>query len=276
MYKITKTILQIIGVPLAMILVSWAIIFFLSIMPVWANIIKIIIILILMTLVGPICRKIANTVANNDKNKIDEGFHEIRTELPKYTSSQDNHRNIVNYKNHRILTIDDNPHIHNDWKQLLKKDDTNFTIEEQSDIFDSSSDSESNSGFEIDSAFQGKEGLEKIILALKENRPYVMAIVDIRMPPGWDGVNTIEHILEVCPDLHIVISAVYSDYTCSDIVEKLGKSEKLVVLKYPYNNIEVQQFIIGLNKKIGSTQLIRIENALKQMAQVLKPQFVHL
>ena len=43
------------------------------------------------------------------------------------------------------------------------------------------------STFEIDSAFQGQEGLQKVEQALREGRPYAMAFVDVRMPPGWDG-----------------------------------------------------------------------------------------
>ena len=51
--------------------------------------------------------------------------------------------------------------------------------------------------FEIESAFQGKEGLEKVQRALEADRPYAMAFVDVPDAPGWDGVETIGHIWKV-------------------------------------------------------------------------------
>ena len=176
----------------------------------------------------------------------------------------DNNREVTCNNKHRVLVIDDNPRIHNDWKQLLEEDDTNIAIEEPLD-------SVKNRGFEIDSAFQGQEGLDKVKRALQEDRPYDMAIVDIRMPPGWDGVNTIKHIWEACPDLHIVICATYSDYTWSEIEERLGKSDKLVMLKYPYNEIEVKQFILGIEDKFEDELSLEIEIALEEMAESIRP-----
>lgn len=190
--------------------------------------------------------------------------------LKQIPNPENNGETICNNK-HRILVIDDNPQIHNDWKQLLEEDKTNIGIEESLDNFNEPLDSVKNSGFEIDSAFQGQEGLDKVKCALRENRPYDMAIVDIRMPPGWDGVTTIKNIWEVCPDLHIVICAFYSDYTWSDIVKRLGKSDKLVMLKYPYNEIEVKQFILGLEDKLGEELSLEIEIALEEMAESIRP-----
>jgi len=48
--------------------------------------------------------------------------------------------------------------------------------------------------FEIDSTFQGQEALEKVERSLEMDRPYAVAFVDVRMPPGWDGVETIRRI----------------------------------------------------------------------------------
>jgi len=67
--------------------------------------------------------------------------------------------------------------------------------------------------FEIDSAFQGQEGLAKVQHALNEGRPYAMAFVDVRMPPGWDGIETISRIWKMYPELQVVICTAYSDYS---------------------------------------------------------------
>ena len=103
--------------------------------------------------------------------------------------------------------------------------------------------------FEIDSAFQGQEGLEKIRQALQEDRPYAMAFVDIRMPPGWDGLETIRRIWQEYPELQVVICTAYSDYSWRQIVKELGETEKLLILKKPFDNVEVYQLANALTEK---------------------------
>ena len=98
----------------------------------------------------------------------------------------------------------------------------------------------------IDSAFQGQEGLAMARQALEEGRPYAMAFVDIRMPPGWDGVETTGKIWEHYPDLQVVICTAYSDYSLEEMLDKLGHSDRLVILKKPFDNIEVQQLANAL------------------------------
>ena len=85
--------------------------------------------------------------------------------------------------------------------------------------------------------------------ALAENRPYALAFVDVRMPPGWDGVETIARIWEVDPELQIVVCTAYADYSWEEMRAKVGQPDSLLVLKKPFDNIEVQQLAHGLTKK---------------------------
>ncbi len=85
--------------------------------------------------------------------------------------------------------------------------------------------------------------------ALEEGRPYAMAFVDVRMPPGWDGVETIARIWEVNPELQIVVCTAYSDYSWEEMRSKVGQPDGLLVLKKPFDNIEVQQLAHALTKK---------------------------
>ena len=103
--------------------------------------------------------------------------------------------------------------------------------------------------FEISSAFQGQEGLNLIEQSLRENRPYAMAFVDVRMPPGWDGVETTAKIWQKYPDLQIVICTAYSDYSWEDMLKRLGYSDRLIILKKPFDNIEVMQLAISMTEK---------------------------
>src|SRR5208283_2874102 len=103
--------------------------------------------------------------------------------------------------------------------------------------------------FELDSAYQGQEGLAKVTKALAEDRPYAMAFVDVRMPPGWDGVETIERLWEVDPRLQIVVCTAYSDYSWEQLLAKVGQPDNLVILKKPCDNVEVQQLALALTRK---------------------------
>ena len=103
--------------------------------------------------------------------------------------------------------------------------------------------------FELDSAYQGQEGLAMVKKALAENRPYALAFVDVRMPPGWDGVETIARIWEVDPELQIVVCTAYADYSWEEMRAKVGQPDSLVVLKKPFDNVEVQQLAHALTKK---------------------------
>ena len=78
--------------------------------------------------------------------------------------------------------------------------------------------------FEIDSAYQGQEGLEMVEQALREERPYAMAFVDVRMPPGWDGVHTISQIWKTYPELQVVICTAYSRLFLGETSGKIGRN----------------------------------------------------
>ena len=116
--------------------------------------------------------------------------------------------------------------------------------------------------FEIDSAYQGQEGLAKLERSLAEGRPYALAFVDIRMPPGWDGVETIARLWQAYPNLQVVICTAYSDYSWNDIQRRLGQSENLLILKKPFDNIEVIQLAHALTRKwlVSSQAQARLED----------------
>jgi signal transduction histidine kinase/HPt (histidine-containing phosphotransfer) domain-containing protein len=156
-----------------------------------------------------------------------------------------------NDRNKRILVIDDNKSIHNDFREILVAQSIDKSALEKSKtaILGEASDSKNREFFEVDSAYQGAEGLDKVKQALTEGRPYAMAFVDIRMPPGWDGIETIRHIWAEYPDLQVVICTAYSDYQWHEIVEQLGKTDQLLILKKPFDNVEVRQLACAMTEK---------------------------
>ena len=165
--------------------------------------------------------------------------------IPKSTSM------FAENRNQRILIIDDNTSIHEDIRKILgvqaKEDEA--LDSEAADLFGIHVESLSEVEFEIDSAFQGQEGLAMVQRSLDEGRPYAMALVDVRMPPGWDGIETISRIWKMNPDLQVVICTAYSDYSWEEMIRKVGKTDNLVILKKPFDNVEVLQLAHTLTQK---------------------------
>ncbi len=154
--------------------------------------------------------------------------------------------------NHRILVIDDNPSIHADFRKVLGPLSGPLRAELDADeaaLFGDAPTAGRQWNFEIDSAMQGQEGLKMVEAALAEGRPYATAFVDVRMPPGWDGVETIQHLWKCDPELQVVICTAYSDFSWDQIIGKLGATDKLLILKKPFDNVEVLQFAHALTEK---------------------------
>ena len=153
--------------------------------------------------------------------------------------------------NRRILIVDDNPSIHVDFREILCVDNSDQAavgaMEET--LFGEKQAAAEPTGFELDFAFQGQEAFAKVKQALAEQRGYALAFVDVRMPPGWDGVETIARIWEAYPALQVVVCTAYADYSWEEMREKVGQPDSLVILKKPFDNIEVQQLAHALTKK---------------------------
>jgi PAS domain S-box-containing protein len=163
-------------------------------------------------------------------------------------------------ENHRILVIDDNPSIHEDFRKILSPADVKLAQELDADeaaLFGEAADASRPWSFQIDSAFQGQEGLEKVREAVATGVPFAVAFVDVRMPPGWDGIETISRIWKEFPDLQIVICTAYSDYSWDQIAKSVGNSDQMLVLKKPFDNVEVLQMAHALSKKWQLTQIAR-------------------
>lgn len=156
-------------------------------------------------------------------------------------------------KSMRIIVIDDNPAIHQDFRKILMSSKSSSSEENiqqlEKAIFGGSNVEKKLPEFRIDTALQGKEGFEMVKRAYDKGDPYALAFVDIRMPPGWDGVETIKHIWSVDKNIQIVICSAYSDYSWEETVEHLGQSDNLLILRKPFDNVTIRQIACALSKK---------------------------
>ncbi len=153
----------------------------------------------------------------------------------------------------RILIIDDNQAIHADFRKILGPPTASDSAlqEEKSFLFGPSANSESIPAviYQLDCATQGQEGLQMVEQAAKEGRPYAVAFVDVRMPPGWDGIETVARIWQKFPELPMIICTAYSDYSWSEMISKLGHSDNLVILRKPFEAVEVLQLAHSFTRK---------------------------
>lgn len=161
----------------------------------------------------------------------------------------------------RILLIDDNPAIHQDYRKVLAphtQDHSTFNDLESIVLGETTATASlQNVSFEIDSAMQGQQGLVCVQKALEANRPYSVAFVDMRMDPGWNGLETIKHLWKAQPSLQIVLCSAYSDFSWKEIVTELGTSDSLVILRKPFDNVEVLQLALALSRKWQIMQELR-------------------
>ena len=154
-------------------------------------------------------------------------------------------------KNRRVLIIDDNRAIHDDFAKILSPFSATpgALAASEAALFGPHVDVVQQTHFELGSAYQGQEGLRLVSEAREAGKPYAMAFVDVRMPPGWDGVETIRRIWEIDPDVQIVICTAYSDYSCSEIFAKLDQRDGWLILKKPFDGVEAFQLAHTLTEK---------------------------
>jgi len=131
------------------------------------------------------------------------------------------------HTNRRVLVIDDNRGIHDCFREILRGPPVEFTMH---------------------SAYQGLEGVELLRRALEKGEAYAVAFVDMRMPPGINGIETIKKLWELDADLQVVICTAHAEFSWTDLKD-LGSSDQLLILKKPFDLIEVRQMAEALSVK---------------------------
>lgn len=157
-------------------------------------------------------------------------------------------------ENRRILLVDDNQSIHDDFRKILSPADAAKAggLDDARAAFLGAAAAPAKSDtacFELSSALQGQEAHDVVRTAMGEGRPFAMAFVDMRMPPGWDGVETIQKLWELDPELQVVICTAFSDYSWEETVSALGVTDRLLILKKPFDAIEIRQLASALTEK---------------------------
>lgn len=163
-------------------------------------------------------------------------------------------------RNNRILLVDDNRSIHDDYRKILIGNRRHrAVIEAEAALFNQQP--EKLPEYELTSVYQGEEALAAVEQAKAANTPFAMAFIDVRMPPGMDGIATAARIWQIDPDLQIVICTAYADHSWSDMTAQLGHPDQWVLLRKPFDNVEVLQLAHSLTEKWGLRQANKAQMA---------------
>lgn len=192
---------------------------------------------------------------------------------------------MMKEKTARILIVDDNQDIHEDIKNILNPARINHQDSEMQLLKDelfgdddqnaSKTDKSISIHYQIDDAYQGDEAIKMVMKADQDKEPYSLIFMDVRMPPGMDGVQTIEKIWNINPYIEVVICTAYSDYSWDQILYKFGQTDHLLFIKKPFDNVSVKQIALALTTKWNLERLNRehienLESEVKKRTQDLK------
>lgn len=172
----------------------------------------------------------------------------------------------------RILIVDDSEAIHRDIIKILsspRSQERNADLQmieaelfEDDDKYRAPKEMETIT-YRIDSAFQGKDAVKMVDQAVQDGNPYALVFMDVRMPPGIDGIETIERIWRDHPNTEMVIVTAFSDHSWEDILQRVGSTDRLMVLRKPFDLITIKQLALALTKKFSIS--LRVESYLEHM-----------
>ncbi len=156
----------------------------------------------------------------------------------------------------RILLVDDNEAIHEDIVSILIGHQTKgnpklLEIEDKlfGGVASTSRDVTKTISYDIGHAYQGEEAVNMVDKSYAEGNPYSLIFMDVRMPPGINGIEAIKQIWEKYPYTEIVICTAYSDYSWDKIVNTLGLTDKLLFMKKPFDATALKQAALTLTTK---------------------------
>ncbi|MEE9404393.1 MAG: EAL domain-containing protein [Algisphaera sp.] len=157
----------------------------------------------------------------------------------------------------RLLIVDDQASVHHAFREVFAARTRNLDLEADEAILfgDNASSASQNTSCpqdpapRLDFAFQGEEAIDWVNTLADTGTRYDLAFVDMRMPPGINGEETIRRLWETDPDLHIVCCTAYSDDDLSEVMQRLGRPDQLVLLKKPFDPAEARQLTAALVEK---------------------------
>jgi len=184
----------------------------------------------------------------------------------------------MNFKdgwNNRVLIADDQKEIHRDFEEMLNPNLVKASTDRLAMAFSPDAGKSFLPELELIHVDSGEEAYRKVKEAREAHDPIALAFIDVRMPPGWDGIKTVHEIREIDKELEIVIMTAYTSKPLSEIISNIELLHKLLYVRKPFAREEIQQMTISLAEKWNverelaerTEQLARSEQLLRQELQ---------
>ena len=170
---------------------------------------------------------------------------------------------LAEHENNRVLIVDDQPDIHDDFREMLRPDPVMALLDDLDAAFNDEPAVAFLPKFELFHAANGKEACDVVRSANASDRPVAVAFVDIRMPPGIDGIETARRMRKIDGDIEIVLMTAYTDKSLSEIIHDMASPHKLLYIRKPFSREEIQQITLSLVGKWN------IERALAEKQRLL-------
>ena len=154
-----------------------------------------------------------------------------------------------NHENNLVLVVDDQHEIHDDFKEMLNPSFAQPSTDDLAAAFMREEEEAWLPEFELLHVSNGEEALSIIQAGKESGRPIAVAYIDIRMPPGIDGIETIRRIRKIDRDIEIVIMTAYTDKALPDILHDMELLHKLLYIRKPFAHEEIQQITLSLVEK---------------------------
>lgn len=194
-------------------------------------------------------------------------------------------KQVAEIMRRRILVIDDTESVHTSFRKMFEERPSSSTFAAAKAALlahrpEAAPAAAARPGFEFDFAFQGREGVEKAAQARQSGAPYLVAFVDMRMPPGWDGTTTIKHLWEADPDVQVVVCTAYSDQPLEQLADELGHVHQLLILKKPFDTVEVKQIALAMTEKriahqVAMLKLEELEHLVQERTTEIEHALLH-
>ena len=146
-------------------------------------------------------------------------------------------------KRPRILLVDDNQAIHETLELSLG--------ESSLELIEGSNKDPENPPmvFDIHHAYSGEEAMAKNEMALRDDFPYSVVVLDMRMPKGMDGLETMKRMKAMDPKLQFVICSGYQDYDLEEFWEAFPDKRGYLIMVKPFDKTVLRQMLVNLYEK---------------------------
>jgi diguanylate cyclase (GGDEF)-like protein len=174
----------------------------------------------------------------------------------------------------KVLAVDDEEMIRELYDQILSNQFSQSSDPSQTGVSGNEAAAANNGNpagslpapqYDLTLCSQGEHALEAV---RQDEDEFAMAFIDVRMPPGRDGIWTAENIRTVSPATQIVIVTGYSDIDPAEIEKRVPPPDRLLYLQKPFHPFEIRQFASTLAARWQAEKKMQLLNlGLESMVQ---------